>query len=337
MGTGRFPYDQLLEQEKNLCLVHRWASSACKNGRNGPLHVIHSKMALDTMKGNFLGGQPVGSSHPPALPGDLAGRGLETADMNHHFLAFSILAVIVTATIVSVAQGRERASLSSEVPNIKTGPTFLIFLYSENEPCLGTLIHEQWILTAAHCFLPYLEIDIASKRDYFDTVKGKFTYHLSVQHPNFTRDSAENDLTLIKLKDPLKLNDQVKLAVLPNTTDDREGETCTVSGWGWPWQITYIYPDVQIDQKVLWFSNEYCRQSHISETPVQVTENMFCAGSSLAPRHPCKEMSAAPILCQNQLYGILSWSKGCALRGDVGYYTKISHYTDWILNVIRTY
>lgn len=88
----------------------------------------------------------------------------------------------------------------------------------------------------------YLEMDIASKEDYFDDMKEKLIYHLSVQHPNFTRDSAENDLMLIKLKEPLKLNDQVKLAILPNTTDDRKGDTCTVSGWGWPWQVICKLP-----------------------------------------------------------------------------------------------
>ncbi|KAF5910631.1 hypothetical protein HPG69_004719 [Diceros bicornis minor] len=200
--------------------------------------------------------------------------------------------------------------------NIKTIPTFLVFLNSKYEPCLGTMIHKQWVLTAAHCFLPFLKIDIAaSKEESFQNMTGNLRPMLTVQHPNFTRVSAEHDFMLIKLNHPLKLNDQVKLAVLPNTTDDRRGDKCTVSGWGWAWKNS---------------------KSSIRQIPVKITENMLCAGSSLKSTHSCKEIAAAPILCQNQLHGILSWTEGCILRGDIGYYTKVSRYTDWILKVIHT-
>ncbi|KAG8515614.1 Anionic trypsin-2, partial [Galemys pyrenaicus] len=158
-----------------------------------------------------------------------------------------------------------------------------------------------------------IKIDIASKEISLNKTD-KLTPILFLQHPNFTMETPENNLMLIKLHVPLKLTKMV-LAVLPNTTDDREGEKCTLFSWGWSRQSYQMGKSMTI----------------------KVTKKMFCAGSSISTIIPCEEMTAAPILCQNQLYGILSWSKGCALRGDTGYYTKISHYTDWILKVIRTY
>lgn len=83
----------------------------------------------------------------------------------------------------------------------------------------------------------FLEIDIAASSDEgFLKIGGNLRAMLTVQHPNFTRDSSEHDLMLVKLTQPLKPNDEVKLAILPNTTEDRRDDTCTVSGWGWTWK-----------------------------------------------------------------------------------------------------
>ncbi|KAM8791713.1 serine protease 58-like [Rhynchonycteris naso] len=246
------------------------------------------------------------------------------------------ISVAVTSTSVTPVPAQAKLAQQFNQMSTKTTPTFLIFLNSEYEPCLGILIHKQWVLTAAHCFLPFLEINIAASEEGFRNKMGNLKARLTVQHPNFTQDSAEHDLMLIKLTHPLKLNNQVKPVALPNTMDDRRGDTCTVSGWGWTWKNSNTDPDIQLNKTVSWFSNEHCQESPVRKIPVKVTENMFCAGSSLESTHLCKELAAAPILCQNQLHGILSWSDGCVLKGDTGYYTKVSHYTDWILSVIQT-
>lgn len=47
-------------------------------------------------------------------------------------------------------------------------------------------------------------------------------------------------------------------------------------------------PDVQRNQTVFWFHNENCRTSSVRQIPVKITENMFCAGSSLQGTHSCK-------------------------------------------------
>ncbi|XP_014933115.1 serine protease 58-like isoform X1 [Acinonyx jubatus] len=262
---------------------------------------------------------------------------MEITDMNRLFLVFSILTVTVVTTIIVIPTPTQvKLAQQFNQMSIETAPTFLVFLNSEYEPCLGTLIHKQWVLTAAHCFLPFLEINVAASKENFQNKMGNLRPTFIVQHPDFTRDSAEHDLMLIKLNHPVELKDHVKLVVLPNTTNDRRGEKCTVSGWGWEWRNFNPEPDIQVNQTVFWFSNDDCQESLVRQIPIKITENMFCAGSSLENTHSCKELDAVPILCQNQLHGILSWSAGCILKGDIGYYTKVSRYTDWIHKVIHS-
>lgn len=83
----------------------------------------------------------------------------------------------------------------------------------------------------------FLEIEIAASSDEgFLKTGGNLRAMLTVTHPNFTRDSSEHDLMLVKLTQPLKPNDEVKLVDLPSTMEDRREDTCTVSGWGWAWK-----------------------------------------------------------------------------------------------------
>ncbi|XP_068824544.1 serine protease 58-like [Capricornis sumatraensis] len=177
--------------------------------------------------------------------------------MNGFLLVFTILTVAAVTTTGTPTAKQADSVKQFYQENVQNESTCLVFLNSEKDTCLGTLIHKQWVLTAAHCFLPFLEMEIAISDEQFQKRMESLRPMLIIPHPNFKQDSAEHDIALIKLTHPLKLNDQ--------------------------------------------------------------------------------EVLAAPILCRNQLQGILSWSQGCVLRGDAGYYTKVSRYTDWIHRVIGTY
>ncbi|KAI4575162.1 hypothetical protein MJG53_003092 [Ovis ammon polii x Ovis aries] len=93
--------------------------------------------------------------------------------------------------------------------NVQNESTCLVFLNSEKDICLGTLIHKQWVLTAAHCFLPFLEMEIAISDEQFQKRMESLRPMLIIPHPNFKQDSAEHDIALIKLTHPLKLSDQI--------------------------------------------------------------------------------------------------------------------------------
>ena len=72
----------------------------------------------------------------------------------------------------------------------------------------------------------------------------------------------------------------------------------------------------------------------------------FCAGDITGQKDTCVGDSGAPgmVLKRNPVsrkwrwfqVGIVSWGVGCAQKGEVGYYTKVSAYVDWIDDIIKT-
>ena len=52
-------------------------------------------------------------------------------------------------------------------------------------------------------------------------------------HPEYDRNVVNNDIALIKLKEPIHFNDHVRPVCLPNTPDRLPvGTRCTAIGWG---------------------------------------------------------------------------------------------------------
>jgi len=102
--------------------------------------------------------------------------------------------------------------------------------------CGGTIIDEKTILTAAHC---YDGMNLG-RSDFFVTAgiinivdqnaQNVFVASINL-HPEYNRSIFNNDIAILKLKEPLTFNSKVRNACLPEDNFVPQG-IAVASGWG---------------------------------------------------------------------------------------------------------
>lgn len=151
-----------------------------------------------------------------------------------------------------------------------------------------------------------------------------------IVHENYNDTNSDNDIGLLKVATPMKLNqtNANSIKLIENDTDLLANSSVMVSGWGILNSSMKAFPAVLYSVNVTVVETSQCQSLY---TDANITKNMFCAGDLVnGGKDSCDGDSGGPVVQNNRLVGIISWGKGCALKQFPGVYTKISNYIDWI-------
>ena len=188
-------------------------------------------------------------------------------------------------------------------------------------------------------------------------------------HPNYNKKDYRHDIALIKIPKLKRYTKNQQRICLPRglniTNIIKHGNKMYAVGWGgttaWNPETdgleiadTSKNPLKQVKQPFK--TSKFCAD-HVAAKKAQEraqfkdkwyfnNATQFCAGDVTGQNGTCHGDAGGPAMVQNInpengkwrwfQVGIVSWGDGCAQKGEVGYYTKVSAYVDWIDKITKT-